>query len=125
VNRKFSESRPIFQQIKEYIEDGIIEGRFAEGEKIPSTNEFAEFFQINPATAAKGVNLLVEEGILFKRRGLGMFVTEGAKKKLKDKRKEIFAREYVQKMLEEAERLNISVEELKGIIEEKREVMKK
>ena len=72
------EDRPIFLQIAEQIENDIIAGQLAEETQVPSTNEFAAFHRINPATAAKGVNLLVDDGILYKKRGIGMFVAEGA-----------------------------------------------
>ena len=71
------ESRPIFQQIAEQIENDIISGVLPEETQVPSTNEFAAFHRINPATAGKGVNLLVDAGILYKKRGIGMFVADG------------------------------------------------
>jgi DNA-binding transcriptional regulator YhcF (GntR family) len=74
MNPFLDTDRPIFQQIAEQIEDDIINGMVQEGERIPSTNEFAAHYQINPATAAKGINQLVEKGILFKKRGIVMFV---------------------------------------------------
>lgn len=83
-----------------------------EGEKVPSTNELAKFFKINPATAAKGVNLLVDEGILYKKRGIGMFVTDGAKENIKSKRRNSFYENYVKSLLIEAASLGISDEEL-------------
>ena len=71
------EVRPIFQQIAEQIENDIIAGALPEETQVPSTNEFAAFHRINPATAGKGVNLLVDAGILYKKRGIGMFVADG------------------------------------------------
>ena len=76
------ESRPIFQQIAELIENDIISGTLPEDTQVPSTNEFAAFHRINPATAGKGVNLLVDEGILYKKRGIGMFVAPGSRDRL-------------------------------------------
>ena len=73
------EGRPIFQQIAEQIENSIIDGSLAEEAQVPSTNELAAFHRINPATAAKGINQLVDDGILYKRRGIGMFVSPGAR----------------------------------------------
>lgn len=110
------DSRPIFVQIAERIEDDIINGGLLEESQVPSTNQFASFYQINPATAAKGVNLLVDQGILYKKRGIGMFVAEGARAKLMEKRKEQFFEQYVIKMLQEADKLGISVEELTDMI---------
>ncbi|GAA0371040.1 GntR family transcriptional regulator [Bacillus horti] len=106
------ESKPIFIQIAEGIEDEIINGSLKEGGQVPSTNQFASYYQINPATAAKGINLLVEEKIIYKKRGIGMFVSEGAKAKVLEKRKEQFFADYVLAMLKEAQKLNISSYEL-------------
>jgi len=110
------DSRPIFVQIAERIEDDIIEGRLPEETQVPSTNQFASFFQINPATAAKGVNLLVDENILYKKRGIGMFVATGARAKLMEKRKEHFYEQYVVAMIREAEKLGITKEQLTDMI---------
>lgn len=107
-----NDERPIFIQIAERIEDDIIEGVLLEESQVPSTNQFATFYKINPATAAKGVNLLVDEGILFKRRGIGMFVAEGARLKVMEKRKEQFFEQYVVTMIQEAEKLGISTDQL-------------
>ena len=76
------DSRPLFLQIAEQIENDIIDGALPEESQVPSTNEFAAFHRINPATAGKGVNLLVDDGVLYKKRGIGMFVAEGARDRL-------------------------------------------
>ncbi|MFC5986975.1 GntR family transcriptional regulator [Marinicrinis lubricantis] len=110
------DSRPIFLQIAERIEDDIIEGRLPEESQVPSTNQFASFYQINPATAAKGVNLLVDQGILYKKRGIGMFVAEGARQMLMEKRKEQFFEQYVITMMQEADKLGITVDQLMEMI---------
>lgn len=110
------DGRPIFIQIAERIEDDIIEGGLSEETQVPSTNQFAAFYKINPATAAKGVNLLVDEGILYKKRGIGMFVTEGARAKVKEKRKEQFFEQYVVTMIQEAEKLEITADQLTDMI---------
>jgi DNA-binding transcriptional regulator YhcF (GntR family) len=110
------DSRPIFIQIAEKIEDDIIEGRLPEESQVPSTNQFAAFYQINPATAAKGVNLLVDDQILYKKRGIGMFVAEGARARLIEKRKKQFFDQYVVTMLREAAKLGITTEELTEMI---------
>ncbi len=111
------DSRPIFVQIAERIEDDIIEGGLPEESQVPSTNQFASFYQINPATAAKGVNLLVDQGILYKKRGVGMFVVAGAREKLMEKRREQFFEQYVVTMLREAEKLGITTEQLMSMIQ--------
>lgn len=110
------DSRPIFVQIAERIENDIIEGGMPEESQVPSTNQFAAFYQINPATAAKGVNLLVDQGILYKKRGIGMFVAAGARAQLMEKRKEQFFEQYVVTMIREAEKLGITSEQLMDMI---------
>jgi len=110
------ESRPIFVQIAERIEDDIIAENLPEETQVPSTNQFAAFYHINPATAAKGVNLLVDQGILYKKRGIGMFVATGARDKLIEQRKEQFYEQYVVTMVREASRLGISKEQLMAMI---------
>jgi len=112
VSQLIDESKPIFQQIAERIEDDIVLGVLPEETQVPSTNQFAAFYRINPATAAKGVNLLVEQGILYKKRGIGMFVAAGAREALVAKRRKQFFDQYVAAMLAEAEKLGISREEL-------------
>ncbi len=110
------DSRPIFMQIAERIENDIIEGRLPEESQVPSTNQFASFYQINPATAAKGVNLLVDQGIIYKKRGIGMFVAAGTRVKLMEKRREQFYEEYVVTMVREAQKLGITVDQLTELI---------
>ena len=75
----FNGEKPIFQQIAEGLEDGILLGAFPEEGQIPSITEFSVLYKINPATALKGINLLVEEGVVYKKRGVGMFVAQGAR----------------------------------------------
>lgn len=111
------ENRPIFVQIAERIENDIISGELPEETQVPSTNQFASFYQINPATAAKGVNLLVDQGILYKKRGLGMYVATGARAILLEKRREQFSEQYVVPMLQEAEKLDITTEQLMKMIQ--------
>lgn len=110
------DSRPIFLQIAERIEDDIIEGRLPEESQVPSTNQFASYYGINPATAAKGVNLLVDQGILYKKRGIGMFVASNARSQLMEKRKEQFYEQYVVTMVREAAKLGITAEQLTEMI---------
>lgn len=111
------ENRPIFLQIAERIEEEILAGRLAEEQQVPSTNQFAALYQINPATAAKGVNLLVDQGILYKKRGVGMFVATGSRERLREKRRELFFEQYVVAMLREAKRLGIEEEQVIAMIQ--------
>src|SRR5436309_14960390 len=117
MNHFIEEDRPIFVQIAERIENDIIGGELPEEAQVPSTNQFASFYQINPATAAKGVNLLVDQGILYKTRGLGMFVATGSRERLMEKRGEFFFEHYVVAMLREAKRLGIDEEQVIEMIQ--------
>ncbi|MES9685417.1 GntR family transcriptional regulator [Gottfriedia acidiceleris] len=113
------ESQPIFQQIAVMIMDEIIDGRIKEGEQVPSTNELSRFFNINPATARKGLQALVDKEIIFKQRGVGMFVSTGAKEKLLLDRKQQFYEDYVAPLLKEAERIHLNEEMVIELIKRK------
>lgn len=121
MNEILTQEKSIYIQIKEMIENDILREILLEEEKVPSTNELAKLYSINPATAAKGINLLVDEGVLYKKRGIGMFVAAGAKMKIMDKRKENFYDDYVKSIVTEAFRLGITREELIKMIEKSEE----
>lgn len=104
----FDDRQPIFQQIAVMIEDDILNGTYREDDQIISIAQFTRTFQINPATAVKGIALLVNEGILYKKRGLGMFVSPDAKKIIMSKRRDRFFNELVLKLLNEAEKLGLT-----------------
>lgn len=110
--------KSIYIQIAESIENEILLGNLKEGDQAPSTNQFAKVYQINPATAGKGLNILVEEEILFKKRGLGMFIAEGARERILKKRQSAFFRETIPEILREAERLELNIEDVINIIKE-------
>lgn len=110
------DSRPIFIQIAEQIENDIISGALEEGSQVPSTNEYAAFYRINPATANKGVNLLIDSGVLYKKRGIGMFVSEGSKATIISGRREQFHTEYIRPLVIEARNLGIAPAELTDMI---------
>ena len=112
------EGTPLFAQIAERLAEEIADGGLAEGERVPSMNELAAFYRINPATAAKGLNLLADDGLLEKRRGIGMFVASGARKRLLAQRLDQFADRYVEPLLTEAARLGIGIDELVALIKE-------
>ena len=114
----FESETPIYMQIAEQIEDAILSGAFEEETQVPSTTEISVTYQINPATVLKGMNLLVDAGILYKKRGLGMFVCNGAAENIRQKRKKTFYEGFVAKLLQEAEKLSISREELVRMIRE-------
>ena len=113
----FDNERPIFLQIAEGIEDAILSGAFTEESQIPSITEFSVNYKINPATALKGISLLVDMGIIYKKRGLGMFVAKGALDNLREKRKEQFYESFISNLVEEAKRLNLSKTDIKNMIE--------
>ena len=113
---ELTQEKSIYLQIREMIERDILRDNLQEEERVPSTNELAKLYAINPATAAKGINLLVDEGILYKKRGIGMFVAAGAKEQIKKKKKSHFYEDYIQSLLTEAANLGISKEELIAMI---------
>ena len=109
---------PIFSQVAERLTEEIAEGALAEGDRVPSSNELAAFYRINPATAAKGINVLADDGLLEKRRGIGMFVAAGARQRLLAQRREQFVERYVRPLLAEATRLGMDSGELMTAIKE-------
>src|SRR5215510_9082577 len=111
------DGRPMFLQIAEQIENSIIDGTLAEEAQVPSTNELAAFHRINPATAAKGVNQLVDDGVLYKKRGIGMFVSPGSRAKLRLRRREHFSDQYLRPLLAEAHKLGLTADEVKDMID--------
>lgn len=114
------EGTPLFTQIAERLADQIADGTLGEGERVPSTNELAAYYRINPATAAKGLNIMSDEGLIEKRRGIGMFVSSGARHLLLADRRKRFADRYVNPMIAEAGRLGIDANELVELIRDSR-----
>lgn len=110
------DNKPLFIQIKEKIEDQIVNDLLLEGEQVPSTTQLSQFYKINHITVLKGINLLVDAGLIYKKRGVGMFVAEGAKEMLLRTRKSAFAEHYVVPMVQEADKLGLSTDELFQII---------
>lgn len=110
--------KPIFQQVAELIGNSIIDGSLAEQAQAPSTNELALFHRINPATAGKGLNQLVADGVLYKKRGIGMFVSTGAREVLRERRRRSFVAEYLQPAVAEARKLGISSADLKTLLDD-------
>ena len=113
------EGRALFLQIAESVEDAIIDGSLAEEAQAPSTNELAAFYRINPATAAKGVAMLTDKGVLYKRRGIGMFVAPGARELLMSERRTAFADRFVEPLLAEARKLGLGPEDLEQLIRDR------
>lgn len=117
MNAFLSEEKSIYLQISEIIETDILRGILLEDEKVPSTNELTRQYTINPATAAKGINLLVSEGILYKKRGIGMFVSPGAREQILEKRRKAFKEQSIPRLLQEAASIGLSKEEVLHAIE--------
>lgn len=108
----FNQDKPIYIQVREMIEDQIINKQLREGDQAPSTNQLVQFYKINHVTVSKGINSLVDEGILYKKRGIGMFVSEGAREILIRKQKKLFIEDYVVKLVYEANKLGITEDEI-------------
>ena len=117
MNEILTQEKSIYLQIAEMIETDILRDILQEEERVPSTNELAKLYAINPATAAKGVNILVDEGVLYKKRGIGMFVSAGAKEAILSRRKNEFYDNYVKKLLEEAASIGLGKEEVIQLIQ--------
>ncbi|AZS42549.1 MULTISPECIES: GntR family transcriptional regulator [Microbacterium] len=113
------EGRPLFLQIAESVEDAIIDGTLSEQEQAPSTNELAAFHRINPATAAKGIAMLTDKGVLVKRRGIGMFVADGARELLLTERRSAFADRYLDPLIAEARKLGLGPDDLARLLTER------
>lgn len=114
----FDDRSPIYQQIADKIKEDILSGALGEDEQVMSTNQYASFYRINPATAAKGFHQLIEEGVLYKRRGIGMFVSPQAREKLRTERRERFFEQVVDAMIAEARVIGIPLEDVVRRIEE-------
>lgn len=112
MQQRLTDDKSIYLQISQMIETDILRGILLEEERVPSTNELAKLYTINPATAAKGVNMLVDDGILYKKRGIGMFVAAGATEKIRLRRKQEFYQVRLAELLGEAKSLGITKEEL-------------
>jgi len=116
----FDDGSPIYLQIANGIKDEVLSGALEEDDQVMSTNQYAAFYQINPATAAKGFAQLVDEGVLYKKRGIGMFVSPDARARLRTQRRERFFTDVVDRMLAEARMLGVSAEEIVAYVEEHR-----
>ncbi|RNA70128.1 GntR family transcriptional regulator [Alteribacter keqinensis] len=118
LRKSFDDKKPIFLQIKDRITDQIVNDQLKEHDQIPSTNQLVQFYKVNHITVSKGINLLVDEEIVYKKRGVGMFVAEGAKERLIEQRKRAFADDFVLPMIEEAKKLRLSDEDITHLIQD-------
>ncbi len=110
-------SQPIFMQIAQRLEDAIFNGLYKEESQIPSTTELSTLLNINPQTVLKGMTLLVNDGIIYKKRGVGMFVSTGALKMVKDKHMESYYDSFIKPMVREAKSLGLSHQQISDMIE--------
>ena len=117
----FDDARPIFLQLAEKLQDDILQGRYQEGAQVPSTNELAAFYRINPATAGKSLGILVDAEILIKKRGIGMFVAPNARAKVANTRDAEFVQHYVTPLLAEARLLGLTVPHILALIQKEAE----
>lgn len=118
MSQSFNDSKPLFMQIKDRIEDQIVNDQLKADDQIPSTTQLVTFYKINHLTVAKGINLLVDAGIIYKKRGVGMFVAEGAKEMLVEQRKKSFVDQYMLPMIQEAQKLGISEDEITKLLKQ-------
>ncbi|WP_336660267.1 GntR family transcriptional regulator [Leucobacter sp. USHLN153] len=113
----FDDTRPIFLQLADRIADDVLRGIYNEEEQVPSTNELAAHLRINPATAGKGLARLVDQGVLYKRRGIGMFVAPGARALIAEERQRDFAERYIAPLVAEARKLGLDTSDLVRLVE--------
>lgn len=114
---RFSDDKPLYIQIAEQLEDAIFTGAYPEETQIPSTTDLSVSLQINPATVLKGMNILVAENIIYKKRGLGMYVSTGATERIRKKRQESFYENFISPLVSEAQKLGLNKDEIKALIE--------
>lgn len=117
MSNLLNEKKPIYEQIRDWLADQIIDETLAEHDKVPSTNEIVTYFKVNHITVSKGVTELVENGVLYKKRGVGMFVAEGARSKLLETRRDGFVEGYLKPMLEEAKKLDLTKADIQKMID--------
>lgn len=110
------DAEKIYLKIAQSLEDDILSGLIREHELVPSTNQYADFYKINPATAAKGVGLLHSDGILYKKRGVGLYVAEGARARILEERRQRFRENYIAPLIAEAHKVNISKRDLVAML---------
>ncbi len=108
----FNDTEPLYIQIAQWLEDKIVTGQLRTDEQIPSTTELSQTLKINPATIRKGVSILVDKGLVYKKRGMGMYVAENANQNVRDDRRVKFYDDFIKPLLSEAQRLGISSEDI-------------
>ena len=124
MSSNLNESLPIYIRIVEGIKDAILNGELREDSQIPSTTYLSREYKINIATVNKAMNILVDEDLVYKKRGIGMFVKAGAKEKLIAKRRETFKDYYIKTTMIEAKRLGLTDEDIQKMVQEVFDEMK-
>ena len=114
-----TDSQPIFMKIIETIESDIITGVYQIDDLIISTTQISKIYSVNPTTAVKAISKMTDAGILYKKRGIGMCVAEGAREKIVERRRGIFLNQTIDAMITESKTLGISIDELINVIKSK------
>lgn len=113
----FDDQSPIYRQIADAITRDVLNGTLAEEEQVMSTNQYAAFYRINPATAAKAFQHLVDEGVLYKKRGIGMFVSTGARERLREEHRQRFVSDILTPMMDEARAIGLSLADVVALLQ--------
>ena len=114
----FDDHSPIYRQIAEAITRDILNGALDEEEQVMSTNQYASFYRINPATAAKAFQHLVDDGVLYKKRGIGMFVSAGARERLRQEHRKRFASDVLRPLVDEARAIGMPLSEVITLLQD-------
>ncbi|MGH8371962.1 MAG: GntR family transcriptional regulator [Gammaproteobacteria bacterium] len=112
MDPNWSDNQPIYRQLRDRVVAMILEGTLKEGDPLPSVRSVAAEYQINPLTVLKGYQALVDEALVEKRRGLGMFVKEGASRALMKNEREVFLKSEWPQIVERIQRLGLEAGEL-------------
>ena len=115
---QFKDNKPIFQQIAEHLCDEILQGRYPEGERLPSVREYAAEVEVNVNTMVRSYDWLSQKDIIFNKRGMGYFVTQGAKETIRQSLREAFFQEALPELSQQMEKLNITVEEVDNALKD-------
>ena len=118
VNIQWSDGAPIYRQLKERVIAMMLDGVLKPGDALPSVRQVAADYQLNPITVSRAYQELADEALVEKRRGLGMFVTDEASKKLLSNERERFLKEEWPMVVERIQRLGLSANELLGPVKQ-------
>ncbi len=114
----FDDRSPIYRQLADQVKADVVSGTLGGDEQVMSTNQYAAYYRINPATVAKAFQQLVDEQVLYKKRGIGMFVTPTARDALRARRRERFFSDVVDPMVAEARAVGIPIDEVVARIQQ-------